>query len=160
MEKSNNHVSTHQTKTGIAIQYAGDIIETYNKSGRLIHAIDTKEALNKIIIHRWFGSATDEEVKEIFDKHFFEFLQAGGHTKIIVDTSRMNGFFDGVNNWLAEYFIPKLLTIGVKHNAFLVSEDFYADMGGDDLDEGVQSMFVTRIFDSEEKALKWLRAVN
>jgi hypothetical protein len=148
------------TNTGIIIQQKGNTIETYNKKGQLIHIIDSKETSSKIAIHRWIGSVTNEEIKEIFDGHFFAFLEREKTKKILVDTSRMNGFFDGVNTWLAEYYIPKLLKIGVKYNAFLLSEDFYLQLATDDLDEGVETPFVTHLFGSEDKALRWLKSVK
>jgi hypothetical protein len=72
----------------------------------------------------------------------------------------MNGFFDGVNYWLAEYYIPKLLKIGVKYNAFLLSEEFYLHLATDDLDEGLETPFVTHMFGSEDKALRWLKSIK
>jgi hypothetical protein len=120
--------------SSITIQQKENRIESYNSKGQLIHLIDGKEASNKIAIHRWFG--------------------------ILVDTSKMNGFFDGVNHWLAEYYIPKLLKIGVKYNAFLLSEEFYLHLATDDLDEGLETPFVTHMFGSEDKALRWLKSIK
>lgn len=148
------------TTTSILIQQKGNRIESYNSKGLLIHIIDSKETADKVAIHRWLGSVTNEEIKEIFDGHFFSFLEREKVKKILVDTSRMNGFFDGVNHWLAEYYIPKLLKIGVKYNAFLLSEDFYLQLATDNLDEGLEIPFVTHMFGSEDKALSWLKSVK
>ena len=148
------------TNTGITIQKKENKIESYNSKGQLIHLIDGKETADKVAIHRWFGTASNEEIKQIFDGHFYEFLEREKVKKILVDTSKMNGFFDGVNSWLAEYYIPKLLKIGVKHNAFLLSEEFYLHLATDDLDEGLETPFVTHIFGSEAKALQWLKSVK
>lgn len=160
MENSFTTVSTHPTKTGLAIQYKSNSIETYNKVGKLIHIIDMKEASDKIVIHRWFGVASDEEVKEIFDGHLFEYIRSGGHTKLVADTSKMDGFFDGVNAWLAEYYIPKLLKAGVKHNAFLVSEEFFSYLTDEGYEGAVESLFTTQMFGKEEKAIDWLKSVK
>lgn len=150
----------HPTKTGITVQYKNNSIETYNKAGKLIHIIDMKEAAGKIVIHRWFGTASNDEVKEIFDGHLFDCIQKGGHTKLVADTSKMDGFFDGVNNWLAEYYIPKLLKIGVNHNAFLVSEEFFSYLSEEGFDGPIESLFTTQMFGKEEKAISWLKSVH
>ncbi len=159
MENNSTNVLTGSA-LGLTILQKGNSIETYNKKGELIHLIENKEAANRILIHRWFGSATNEEVKAIFDGHFYEYLQQQGLTKILVDTSAMNGFFDGVNNWLAKYYFPKLLSIGVKYNAFLLSEEFYAELAADGTDQGMHGYLITRMFGSEEKALYWLNNSN
>jgi hypothetical protein len=148
------------TNTGITVQQKGNTIESYNNKGQLIHTIDGKATADKVAIHRWFGSVTNEEMKEIFDGHFYGFLQREKVSKILVDTQKMNGFFDGVNNWLAEYYIPKLLKIGVKYNAFLLPEEFYLHLATDDMDEAIETAFVTHMFGSEDKALKWLKSVK
>jgi hypothetical protein len=148
------------THTGITIQQKGNRIESYNSKGLLIHIIDGKESADKVAIHRWVGSVTNDEIKEIYDGHFYTFLQREKVRKILVDTSKMNGFFDGVNTWLAEYYIPKLLKIGIKHNAFLLPEEFYLHLATDDTDEGVETPFVTHMFGSEDKALNWLKSIK
>jgi hypothetical protein len=150
----------YPTKTGISVQYKDNLIETYNKNGKLIHIIDSKEASHKIVIHRWLGSASDAEIKEIFDGHLFEFIKTGGYTKLMADTSKMDGFFDGVNLWLAEYYIPKLLKTGVKYNAFLVSEEFFSYLTDEGFDGVVESLFTTQMFGSEDKAVQWLKSVT
>jgi hypothetical protein len=152
--------STHPTKTGISVQHKDNLVETYNKNGKLIHLIDCKEASNKIAIHRWLGSVSDDEVKEIFDVHLFEFIKTGGYTKLMADTSKMDGFFDGVNQWLADYYIPRLLKVGVKYNAFLVSEEFFSYLTDEGFDGVVESLFTTQMFGSEDKAIHWLKSVN
>lgn len=146
-----------KTHTSISIQQKDNRIESYNTKGQLIHVIENKELPSKIAIHRWFGSVTNEEIKEIMDGHFYTFLEQNKSNKILVDTSKMNSFFDGVNQWLAEYYIPKLLKIGTKHNAYLLSEEFYAYLAAD-LDEPIESNFVTHMFGSEESALRWLKS--
>jgi hypothetical protein len=147
------------TLTHISLQHTDKRIESYNKKRQLIHVIENKEIQSKIAVHRWFGSATDEEIKEIMDGPLYTFLEEQKLSKILIDTSKMNGFFDGVNQWLAAYYIPKLLKIGIKYNAYLLSEDFYACLA-DDLDEPIQGAFVTHMFGSEEKALKWLKSMK
>jgi hypothetical protein len=148
------------THTGITIQQKEKNIESYNSKGQLIHIIEHGETSNKIAIHRWFGSVTNEEIKEIFDGHFYAFLEREKIKKILVDTSKMSNLFDGVNDWLAQYYIPKLLKTGVKYNAFLLSEEFYLHLATDDLDEGIETPFVTHMFGSEDKALQWLKSIK
>jgi hypothetical protein len=150
----------NKANTGITTKQNGNTIETYNSTGRLIHILDKKEVPQKIAIHRWIGTVSDEEIKEVSDGHFIEFLINNNCTKIVVDTSQLNGFFDGVNNWLAEYFIPKLLQLGVKHNVFLVSQEFYSDLAMEDSDEEFPNRLATRIFGTEDKALKWLKSAS
>jgi hypothetical protein len=99
-------------------------------------------------------------VKEISDGHLFELIKTGGYTKLVADTSKMDGFFDGVNQWLADYYIPKLLKAGVKYNAFLVSEEFFSYLTDEGFDGVVESLFTTQMFGSEEKAIQWLKSVN
>ncbi len=149
-----------KASTGITIKQNGNTIETYNSKGKLIHIIDKKEVQQKIAIHRWIGTVSNEEIKEVSDGHFIEFLINNSCTKIVVDTSQLNGFFDGVNDWLASYFIPKLLKNGVKHNAFLVSQEFYSDLAMEDSDDEFPNILATRIFGAEEKALKWLKSAS
>jgi hypothetical protein len=126
----------------------------------LIHIIDKKEVQQQIAIHRWIGTVSNEEIKEVSDGHFIEFIKDNACTKILVDTSQLNGFFDGVNGWLADHFIPKLLKCGIKHNAFLVSEDFYADLALGDSDDDFPNVLTTRIFGAEDKAIKWLKSAK
>lgn len=147
------------THTSITIQHKDNRIESYNSKGQLIHIIESKEIPSKIAIHRWFGSVTNEEIKEILDGPLYTFLEQHKLNKILADISKMNSYFDGVNRWLAEYYIPKLLKIGTKYNAYLLSEEFYSYLA-DDLDAPIEGAFVTHMFGSEDNALTWLKSIH
>lgn len=77
---------------------------------------------------------------------------------MIIENSRMSGSFNEINDWLATYFMPKMIEIGLKNNAVVLPQNIFAQLAVEEWDKKVGG-FTTRNFGSVNDALNWLRTV-
>lgn len=144
------------TKNGISVVLKGNIVETYNKGQKLIHTIDLSNVKSKVLVHTWIGFRTSDEFIEICDGHLYDFFKTNACTKILVDISKMTGSFDGVNDWMATYFMPKLMKAGFNCSAVVLPKDVFAQISVENWEQKV-SGFTTRNFGDYYTALNWIK---
>lgn len=148
------------TLTGISVVKIGDRIDTFNVLGERVHTIEHSHAAEKIFTHRWFGTAFDEEIKEILAGHFVDAFLASGCTKVLADLSGTVTSWDGVNDWLRDELMPRLYKGGMTHLALITatavgeaaSNQFAAERFAE------ENPNISPTFSSEAQALAWLKA--
>ncbi len=152
---------TTESKTGIKVIQKDEIFETYNKLGQLICYLDfTKVEHEGYFIIRYIGTIEDDEIMEILDGFFMEEIVKRKCPKQISDNSQLNGSWDGVNKWLAEYLVPKAIEkAGLKYHALVLSNSIFTQFSGEQFENHNQSLFQNRLFGSEVDAVKWLRSI-
>jgi hypothetical protein len=144
------------SKNGLTVIKKGNVIETYNKMQKLIHTIDLSQVGYKILIHAWIGYRTSDEFIEICEGHLYDQFKKNNCAKIQVDISKMSGSFSGVNDWMANTFMPKLVNAGFKCSSVVLPADLFAKLSAEEWESKV-SGFVTRNFDNADAALTWLK---
>jgi len=146
------------TKTGISVVRKGSTVETYNILNEKIHVIDSSRTQDGILIHRWFSSVSDDEIKEILGGHFVDEFIAHGCSLLLADLSHWVVSWDGINDWLRDDLMPRMYDVGLRHLAVFAAPTQEADSNRFAAERfsaenpGVNSSFV-----SEESAVAWLK---
>ena len=141
---------------GLTVIQKGNIVETTNKAQKVIHTMDLSYISSKVMVHSWIGFRTSDEFMEICDGHFLSLFKANGCKKILVDISKMTGSFDGVNDWMASQFMPKLVSLGFNCSAVILPSDIFSKISADSWESKV-SGFTTRNFGDFNSGLGWLK---
>lgn len=147
-----------ETKTGFRVVQNGNIIQSINKSKQVFHEIDTSYLKEGIIFHGWVGYRTNDQMKEVLDGHFLELCLKNKCKKMLIENTRMTGTFAAINDWLAQYYMPKLISTGLAMNAVVLPENIFAQLAVDDWDQKIGG-FHSRNFNNLDKALEWLRTI-
>ncbi len=145
-----------QTQSGFKIVQEGNFIKSYNRIGKAFHFIDLNYLNEGILYHGWIGFSPAEELKEVLEGHFFEIFAKNNCQKMLIENTQMTGSFSAVNQWLADYFMPKIVRRGLKDCAVVLPKNIFAQLAVKDWDEKVGG-FTTKNFDNANKALTWLK---
>ena len=150
-----------QTQSGFKSINKDGIIETSSGvSGHIFHTVTTSYLTEGILFHAWLGYRTDEELKEVLEKILYPILVENKCYKVLVDTSLVEGSFDGANDWLADYYMPKIITAGLRLHGMVLPADLYASLALELYQENnVKNGFDNRMFPSVEAAYAWLKTV-
>ena len=146
-----------ETKNAFKITQDGDIIRCYNRMNQEFHFIDTSFLKEGILLHGWKGFRTADQLKEVLEGHLYEIFSKNSCSKMLIDNRNMSGSFSSVNDWLANDYMPKLVSNGLMSNAVVLPNNIFAKLAVEDWDRKING-FSTRNFDDTEKALAWLRS--
>lgn len=156
-------LTAEETKTGLRVTTEGAKTITHNDIGKQVSEMDLSLKGEGIFVDRWIGFVTDEEMKAIMDGHYYRLFADSGCNKKICDTTLLEGSFDGVNEWFATYFLPKLMQAGLRYNAIVLPRDIFAQMAMNENTEQVEATaadaFQVRMFGSFEDARTWLKSL-
>jgi hypothetical protein len=108
----------------------------------------------KILICRWIGFQTTEQVKDGGLK-VLALVQEHKITKIMNDNREVVGSWEEAAYWVATELFPELIQAGLKHFAWLLSANVYSEMSARFAMEGVA---VVRPFYFHQEAREWLNA--
>ncbi len=147
-----------ETKNGFQVIQKGNIIQSLNKLNEVFHEIDTTYLKEGIIFHGWIGYRTNDQIKEVLDGHFIELYQKYKCKKMLIENTKMTGTFADINDWLGQYFMPKMVKEGLAINAVILPFNLFAKIAVDDWDHKVGG-FHSRNFDNLDKGLQWLRTI-
>ena len=136
----------------------GNLIKSINRQGKMFHYIDLSFKKDGIFFHGWVNYRTNEQIKEVLDGHVLNTFRVLDCKKTLVDSTKMTGSFSGINDWLGEYYMPKLIRMGLTANAVVLPSDIFSQIAVDDWDEKIGG-FVTRNFGSQNEAVNWLKSI-
>jgi len=136
----------------------GNMVESTNKLNQVFHYIDLAYAKQGILVHGWLGYRTIDQLKSVLDGHFIKIYSQYKFKNMVIEISRMSGSFTEANDWMANYFMPKLVSLGLKNTAVVLPANLFAQMAVEDWNKKVGG-FTTRNFSSLSDALVWLRSV-
>jgi len=134
----------------------GDLVESINKMNQVFHYIDLSYAKEGIMVHGWLGYRSNEQLKSVLDGHFVKIYGQYKFKNMVIEISKMSGAFTEVNDWMASYFMPKLVSLGLRNSAVVLPANIFSQLAVDDWNKKV-SGFTTRNFGSLNDALNWLR---
>ena len=144
---------------GFKVVEDGNLIKSINRQGKMFHFIDTNYKKDGIIFHGWVDYRTNEQIKDVLSGHFIEIFQKSGCKKMLIENSKMTGSFSGINDWLGEHLMPKLIRMGLTSNAVVLPADIFSQLAVEDWDEKITG-FVSRNFGNLNEALNWLKSLN
>jgi hypothetical protein len=133
-------------------------IESINKLNQVFHFIELDYLKQEIIYHGWVGYRTNEQIKQVLDNHFLSIYYQHKCKSMLIDNSKMSGSFADINDWLATYFMPKMIKAGLQNCAVVFPQNVFAQLAVEDWDKKVGG-FSSRNFGSVHDALAWLRIV-
>jgi hypothetical protein len=135
----------------------GDMVESLNKMNQVFHFIDLSYAKKEgIMFHGWIGYRSNEQLKSVLDGHFANIYNQYKFKNMVIEISKMSGAFNEANDWMATYFMPKLVSFGLQKSAVVLPANVFSQLAVDDWNEKV-SGFQSRNFGSVNDALTWLR---
>lgn len=135
----------------------GDMVESINRLNQVFHYIDLSYVKQGILFHGWVGFRTTDQLKSVLDGHFMKIYQQYKCKSAIVDSTKMTGSFDEANDWMAGYFMPKLVNMGLKNVAVVLPQNIFAQLAVESWDKKVGG-FASRNFGSLKDALNWLKS--
>jgi hypothetical protein len=150
--------SSSKSLHGFRVIEDGNLIKSVNRQGKTFHFIDLDYKKNGIFLHGWIDYRTNDQIKDVLDGHFIDMFRTSGCKKMLIDNRKMTGSFTGVNDWLGEYFMPKMLKMGLTANAVVLPGDIFSKLAVEDWDEKI-SGFVSRNFGDLNEALNWLKSL-
>jgi hypothetical protein len=153
-EKVLKEISTQ--KDDFKIVQKGQIVESVTKLNQPFHFIDLSYAKQGVFFHGWIGYRTNDQIKQVLDGHFMDLYKQYKCKGMLIENSKMSGSFTDVNDWLASYFMPKMIGLGLQHNAVVLPQNIFAQLATEDWDKKVEG-FVSRNFGSVNDALNWLK---
>jgi len=136
----------------------GQLVDSVNKTNQVFHTIDLTYAKEGIMFHSWIGYRTNDQLKQVLDGHFAKIYEQQKFKKMVIEISRMSGSFDEANDWMATYFMPKLVRLGLQYSAVVLPANVFAQVSTEEWNKKVGG-FTTRNFGSANEALAWLRSV-
>ncbi|MCU0444581.1 MAG: hypothetical protein MUE85_06645 [Microscillaceae bacterium] len=82
--------------------------------------------------------------------------------KSLVDLSRIEGSFDGINEWLFTKFVPQSVALGLRYTAVVRSQEFYSNLAIEEQDSLIASVTASLdyqhvFFDNYQEAWAWLQ---
>jgi hypothetical protein len=122
------------------------------ESGTIVYWLEIFPHKN-LLMHKWIGFLTDEALMAIW-LYTLDFVEKrnGFKHKSIADTSELVGSFDGINQFIAEAVLPRVLAGDFKYSAYVLPKDFYALLATEFYQEEAKELpFVTKYFDDIEK---------
>lgn len=144
-------------KDDFRVVQRGDLVESINQLNQVFHYIDLTYLKQGIIFHGWNGFRSTEQMKAVLDGHFLDIFKNHRCKGALVESTRMSGSFNEANDWLAEIFMPKLVSLGLRKVAVVLPHNIFAQMAVDDWDKKING-FVSRNFGSTNDALEWLNS--
>ena len=157
MEKVIKDVSSKSIH-GFKVVEDGNLIKSINRQGKMFHFIDLNYKKDGIFFHGWVDYRTNDQIKEVLDGHFIELFKTSGCKKSLIENSKMTGSFSGINDWLGEYFMPKMIGMGLTSNAVVLPADIFSQLAVEDWDEKTTG-FVNRNFGDLNEAVNWLKSL-
>lgn len=98
----------------------------------------------------------DAEFMAINEK-YLELIQAHKLTAFFIDTRKfLYTISPEIQDWVGENILSKLPELGVKRLAFLMSEEFIAQLSIEQTMDNLGENCQMRYFDNKEEALTWL----
>jgi Golgi nucleoside diphosphatase len=110
----------------------GQRVESINKLNQVFHFIDLTYTKQNIIFHGWIGYRTNEQIMQVLDGHFMNFYKQYKCKSMIIENSKMSGTFTEINDWLAGYFMPKMISMGLKNNAVVLPQNIFSKLAVED----------------------------
>lgn len=135
----------------------GNIVESINKLNQVFHYIDLNYLKQGIIFHGWNGFRTTEQMKGVLEGHFMDIFKKNIVKCALVESAKMSGSFNEVNEWLATVFMPKLISLGLTKVAVVLPNNIFAQMAVDEWDKKIGG-FHSRNFGSVSDAIEWLKS--
>jgi hypothetical protein len=134
----------------------GDMIESINRLNQVFHYLDLSYIKQNIFFHGWIGFRTNEQFKAVQDDHVLKLFQQFNCRNALVECTKMSGSFDEANDWLAGYYMPKLISAGLRNVAIVLPQNIFAQMAVEEWDKKVGG-FTSRNFGTLNNAINWLK---
>jgi hypothetical protein len=112
---------------------------------------------HNMTITTWSGFIPDEELIKCFKYQAVFCAENKFHVvRGITDLKQNEGSFDGVNKWLAEEYLPRLVKYGFKYTAIVKPLDFYSNLALESQMEITEGLLGMKHFDDYDEAYNWI----
>ena len=136
----------------------GDMVESVNKMNQVFHYVDISYVKRGIFYQSWVGYRTTNQFKSVLEGHVYQIFEQYKCKSSLIDSTKMSGSFDEANDWLAGYYMPKLVLLGLRNVAVVLPQNVFAQLAVESWDKKIGG-FTSRNFGSINDALNWLKTV-
>jgi hypothetical protein len=131
------------------------ITEFQNDEGEVFLELGYDPQLNWGLTN-WIGFLTTKDV-QLGTKAMLELIKEHNIENWLNDNRQAEGSWDGVNDWLAEWWIPRIIEAGLIKYSVIVPKDLYAQLSTELMADNAESVGLKMInWDKEEDARAWL----
>jgi hypothetical protein len=129
--------------------------ELINSFDKVYLTIEFDEA-NRWIYNDWLGVLPTEQVIQGCQA-IIAVLQENSCPRMLNDNRAVVGSWSSANEWIAQHWIPRAVTLGLKRFAHIVSPGIFGQASAAELVTRVGKQFEMRLFQDIELAKAWLR---
>ena len=132
-------------------------IELKNVSGKVFYTVEFNRNSN-LIFADWIGYLSVEDVQQGAET-YLEVLRETRCPHLINDNRKVLGTWDKANDWIADYWTPRALNLGIKNFAHIVSPSIFAEISAKNMEVRVENAgFTMRTFKDFASASLWIKA--
>ncbi|MGD1842797.1 MAG: hypothetical protein ACFB0B_18150 [Thermonemataceae bacterium] len=136
-------------------------VEFYNQDNQKIAYLSTEWASMGIFNDNYYGYVSEEELMYIMEKFYPKMIAAHHSPKKLCNVQALEGAaFDMISDWFEQTLLPQLIEAGMRYNAIVLPEEFFAnltlDLYGDDSQQANESQ---RLFGNQNDAMAWLNSL-
>ena len=117
------------------------------------------DSINKWGYSNWFWQFEHgEEYVKVGGEAMLKFVEKYKFDRWLNDNRLINGGWDGVNDWVANDWLPRLLKLGVKHYGVVNSPELIASLSSEFMEENVNFLGLNmRNLRTIDEAIEWLK---
>lgn len=112
-----------------------------------------------VIINRWTDVPMDDSIFQEEILIWLDFIEQYRPIGLVADTKKFNFLISvEMQEWTNTVVFPRIIAAGVEKFALVVSEDIITQLALEQtMDEEKTGAFVSKYFENEADALKWLK---
>ena len=129
--------------------------ELTNSFDKVYLTIEFDEA-NNWIYNNWFGVLPTDKVIQGCQATI-DFLRENRCHNMLNDNSAVIGSWNSANEWIAQNWVPQVLSLGLKRFAHVVSPGIFGQASAAEMVTRVGTQLEMRLFENIELAKAWLR---
>ncbi len=113
----------------------------------------------KVLYSAWFGEYLNTEHVLIVGEGMLTAMQEFSVKKTLNDNRELQATWDDANEWVAEYWMPKTIELGLEKIAHVFSPDIFTQIAAENMQENsliYQDTLEVRTFECYDQAKSWL----
>lgn len=126
--------------------------ELRNELGQLYYRCSVKD---KYVYQDWYGDYLSRQ--DVIDGSTFglDMLEKYDLKLMVNNNSNLRGSWDHANDWIAEVWLPRALSLGLNKLSHIVSTDIFTTLSFEEMQTNIAGKLDSHYFSSLEEAEKW-----
>ena len=126
--------------------------ELRNELGQLYYKCSVKD---KYVYQDWYGDYLSKQ--DVIDGSTFglDMCEKYGLTLMVNNNSNLRGSWDHANDWIAEVWLPRALSLKLHKLSHIVSSDIFTTLSFEEMQTNIAGQIDSHYFQTFEEAEKW-----